>query len=534
MGNREALKKPLTAASKDTPSFSTPYPSAPECLRGGLRSHLSDRRKEISSRYESGEITFTQAINLFKDEIERLKKEYPNIDHVAAWQISEFLKYANTESEKALVNQLRTEYSSTLDQATKDKLDEKYGKVVPPSPSLDQKSSSTPLISQPEPIVFSQTPSEVPSVSWDSYDRPKEPTAFEVTIIAPSVAAVMFLVEKASDLVDLLAGQRSPRTTSTSSDFDHETTLIIPQNSDKEVQKTESLKNEFSSPDSKIEPMAEMPLAVSSSPIETEKVVSAPIIADLETAPKIMAESLIDNSPPRISQDTPEVTNTPDQKSRAAIRSKIAPASSTLIQGTDPEPFKPKKLGFFAIAQRPRAVIDSALAPKQTPRIKVIKSKSSKKPKEQNSKPHPKSKALKKPIEATKKIDSSKKSAALMIKKSPPKNPKTQLVPLSKTPSNEKQKVSILKTQLVSKVASSKKSASLRVGDPTKSKLKDDSNSLIKSKIIKTKKRISKRIKKEEKKDKFLLKKEKEKFRAKLELLIKSRSSNKTKSKRSK
>ena len=84
MGNREALKKPLTAASKDTPSFSTPYPSAPECLRGGLRSHLSDRRKEISSRYESGEITFTQAINLFKDEIERLKKEYPNIDHVAA------------------------------------------------------------------------------------------------------------------------------------------------------------------------------------------------------------------------------------------------------------------------------------------------------------------------------------------------------------------------------------------------------------------------------------------------------------------
>jgi hypothetical protein len=121
-----------------------------------------------------------------------------------------------------------------------------------------------------------------------------------------------------------------------------------------------------------------------------------------------------------------------------------------------------------------------------------------------------------------------------MIKKSPPKNPKTQLVPLSKTPSNEKQKVSILKTQLVSKVASSKKSASLRIGDPTKSKLKDDSNSLIKSKIIKTKKRISKRIKKEEKKDKFLLKKEKEKFRAKLELLIKSRSSNKTKSKRSK
>lgn len=531
MGNREALKKYQASSSKD-PSFSTPYPSSPECLRGGLRSHLSDSRKEILSRHKSGEITFTQAINLFNEEIERLKKEYPNIDHVAAWQVSEFLKYANTESEKALVNQLREKYSSTLDQATKDRIEEKYGKVVPPSPSLDQKSSSTPLISQSEPIVFSQTPSEVPSVSWESYDRPKEPGAFETTIIAPSIAAVMFLVEKASDLVDLLAGQRSSRAAAISSDLDRETTLILPSASDqKELQKEEALKNEFSSPDSKIEPITEMPISTTSSTLEIEKVSSPPIIADIEAAPNLMTESLIAESSsgsPVVSSDK---TNTPDQKSLALIRSKFSSISSESVQTLDPEPFKPKKLGFFAIAQKPATPKNNIDPLSKTSKPKIVKLKPSKK--EQKPLSAPKSKGPKKRTEATKKTVSPKKSSPINIKVSPLK--KSKLVPFSKSKSSstEKQQVSAPKTKLV-KAASSKKLLTKNALNSADSKSKTDPNSLIKSKIIETKKNISKRVKKEEKKDKSLLKKEKEKFQSKLELLLKKRSSAKPNPKRSK
>lgn len=530
MGNREVVKKPQINSSKD-PSFSTPYSSAPECLRGSARSVLSELRKDLSSQIETGKTTLSDALEVFNAEVKRLKKDDPNANHPASWQVSEFLKYATNNSEKNLVNGFREQYSSDLDQTTKDKLVEKYGAI---NSTLDRKPASVSLISQPDPIVFSQIPQDPPSVSWESYDRPKEPSAFEVTIIAPSVAVVMFLVEKASDLADLLAGQKSTRTTSVSSDFEPDAILVSPSLTDQKEIKKEPQKNEFSSPDSKIEPMAEMPLV--SSPIETEKPVSAFISSDSQVTP-ILTESLISEPAPTLSIS--ENTNAPDEKSLAIIRSKISSTSPPILEVSNSQQVKPKKLGFFIISK------PKIMTPLKTPVAKSVKSKSPKK--SQKLTTVSKSALSKKRDKETKqKIEKTRITSASSIQKTRLKSlpslvsaPKSKPISsskiiLSKNKRNQSIQTSILHQKSSSKIPPVGKISFPALINPVKPKSKSDSNSLIKSKIIKTKKNISKRIKKEEKKDASLLKKEKEKFKTKLELLLKKRSSSKPQLKRSK
>ncbi len=544
MGNREVVTKVSKMPDPVRP-FVSPYAPSGPSRACNLRSELSNVRTSASQEYQNGQITFSSALTKLVSEIERLKKEGHDVSHAASWQLGELSLLAQNQMEKDLVATHLKVYSQKLDSQTLEKLENKYGAISSASNSVEplpiQKPDSSLIIqSNHDPEVSSSISSAdsllaSDSISpWVHLDSPQTSSSdFQKTIIGPSIAAVMFLVEKASDLVDLLAGQKPPRAEK-ESEPKTESTVVLDPVSPVQVSPP-VLKNEFSSVDSKIEPMTESPLIVAtdSTSIVLEKPTSA--FYQSESVP-ILSESLINTSIPSDSVST----NVPDTQSLLKIRSKKNTSDPQISPQIEIETVSPKKLGFLKVFSSKdsnvSALSDSAPSPsapsKKIRSKRILQTKKISKSRSQilsaKSIPHSTNDHLK-TSKVKLKVTPPKVSTILVPKLSKNKNAKVLPSP-SVVSSNSKLKTSKPKPLPVS--ISQAKPPQLK-----KSK-KDLETSVIESKIKKTSKTISKKLKKEQKTDKTILEIQKEKFRQKIALLLskaqKSKKSSKFSKKRSK